>query len=479
MKKAFDDEEENKLRGDSVLAAKAGFWYVCGNFVGKAVTFITTPIFARLMTPLDYGEFSNFASWVAMFMLIVGAELHDTLSRAYYDFKEKYDEYISTVTVLGSLITICLYIMFLLCRNFIYKIVAIPEQYVHIMFVFLLFSFCRLVYYARERTLYRYKTVAFVTFLSLFLPTIISVFLVYFLPASNHLSARLYGYYVPSALIGAFCAASLLSKSRVFKWQYCRYALVLSIPLLVHYLTAYLLTSTNIVITKNIMGAEVAAVVSIANSTVHILTVFFQATSGAFTTWLMDNLALGNNEKVRKGSFFYVVLLAIIIIITILFAPEVICILGGNKYISSIIILPGLAFASFIQSITTIFTIILTYDKNVVKTAVYTGLCAFLSIIAKVLLLPNYGIVALVYVNVAVFFILFFINYYLIKRAGYANAIFFKRILAVILISGFFVLLLPMIYKFQGFRYTLIGIFMAVCFFNKRKLTNAVKYIVN
>lgn len=47
-------------RGNTVTAFKAGFWYVCGNFIGKAITFITTPIFARLMTPSDYGELYNF-----------------------------------------------------------------------------------------------------------------------------------------------------------------------------------------------------------------------------------------------------------------------------------------------------------------------------------------------------------------------------------------------------------------------------------
>ena len=113
-----DKTSDNSVqRGDSVLAAKAGFWYVCGNFVGKAVTFISTPIFASLMTPSDFGEFSNFASWVSMLMVIVGAELFNTLSRAYYDFKDNFDEYISSVTVLGGLFTVTTYIIFCFAQS--------------------------------------------------------------------------------------------------------------------------------------------------------------------------------------------------------------------------------------------------------------------------------------------------------------------------------------------------------------------------
>ena len=461
----FDNniKKGNNYRGDSALAAKAGFWYICGNFVGKSITFITTPIFARVMSVSDYGEFSNFASWAAILIIIVGAELYNTLNRAYYDFKEEFDDYISTVTILGCLITLIAYIIFLFYHEFILKIVLIPERYVHLLFAFLLFSFCKLMYYARERTFYRYKTVAVITSLSLFVPTVISILLVYFLPVGSQLSARLYGYYVPSALIGLYCVTSLFHKRITFKWQYCRYALFLSIPLLVHNLTAYLLTSTNAMVAKNILGNEATAVISIAGSTTHLLTVFFQATSGALTTWLMDNLELGREEKAQKGISFYVVLLSVITIAVIMLSPELIYILGGQKYVAGISLLPGLVFASFVQSITTIFSIILTYDKNVVKAALYTSIFALLSIIAKVLLLPVYGLLALVYVNIVAFVALFFINYFLIKRAGYANVIFLKGIIVTIILTGGCAVLSPLLYEWQSLRYLLTGMFLAGC----------------
>ncbi len=456
MEKATIEQQ----RGDSTLAFKAGFWYVFGSFAGKAITFITTPIFARLMTASDYGEFSNFASWAVLLTIVAGAELYNTLSRAYYDFKEDFDEYISSVTFLGCTLTVAIYVLFLCRHRFVQKIVTIPEQYVHILFVFLLFSFCRQVYYARERTLYQYKSVAVVTILSLFIPTVISIVLVYNLPQSKHLFARIYGYYLPSSMIGLFCVYSLFKKGIAFKWHYCKYALVLSLPLLIHYLTTYLLTSTNVMIAKNISGAAAAAIVSIAHSSTHILTVFFQAVSGALTTWLMDNLEQGNNEKIRKGLFFYIVLLALIVIVSILFVPELIYVLGGDKYIAAVSLLPGLVYATFIQSVTTIFTIILTYDKSVVKTALFTGVFAFISIIFKIWLLPEYGLIILVYVNIAIFGILFFVNFYLVKESGYGNVVAINRIIAVILSIGILAFLSEHLYKLQGLRYSVIGIFI-------------------
>lgn len=450
-------------RGNSVLALKAGFWYTVSNFLTKAITLITTPIFARLMTVSDYGEFSNFANWATILLFITSVELHNTLNRAYYDFKDTYDDYISSVTLLGFFITIALYIVFLLGGNIILRVVSIPKQYVHLLFFFLLMSYCRIVFNSRERTLYRYKTVAVISFVSFFVPTLISVFLVYLLPEANQLSARLYGFYLPASFIGLYCAASLFVRSRVFQLHYCKYALALSIPLLMHYIAAYLLTSTNVIVTKNMLGAGAAAIVSIAVSITHIFTVLSQSVSGALTTWLMDNLKLHNKETVKRGTFIYVSLLSVVVIFTILVAPEIVYILGGVKYASSVTLLPGFIFASFIQSVTTVFIIILTYDKNVIKTSIYTGIFATLSIIAKVWLMPLYELAVLIYVNVVAFFILFIINYFLVKQAGYGDVVSVKGISMILVVTGVVMVVTPTLYAWTPLRYFLIGISAISC----------------
>ena len=476
-----DDNKNNIQRGNSQLAFKAGFWYVFANFMGKAVAFITTPIFARLMTVSDYGEFSNFAGWIGILLSLTGAELHNNniISRAYYDFKKNYDDFIATVTILGSSITGGTYLLFLFFQGPIFKIIAIPTQFIHILFFSLLFSFCRLMYYARERTLYRYKSVAAISFLSLFIPTIISICLVYFLPQSEGLAARIYGFYFPSALFGVFCAVSIFNNSKVFEWRYCKYALYLSLPLLVHFLVANLLSSTNVIIAKSVLNAESAAIMSIATSVTSIFTIFFQSTSGAITAWIMDNLELRKNKLLKRGIFLYVVLLAIIVIITILLTPEIIRILGGEKYLSAISLLPSLLFAVYLQAVSTVFTIILSYDKNVVQVAVYSGIFALLSVMAKINFLSGYGLIVLAYINIAVFGILMLINYMLVEKAGYANIIPFKGIILPTLIAGLFMILSPQLNHWNVFRYLMLGFFVAsvliITFLNKNKLIGYLK----
>lgn len=427
-------QKEEIQRGSSALALKAGFWYVFSSFVVKAIGFITTPIFSRLMSKSDYGEFSNFASWLAVLGIITSAELYQTVSRAYYDHKEDFDGYTSTVTILGCFFTAALYGVFMLCRGFVFKIVTIPPQYVHLMFAILMCQCGKQVFITKERTLYRYKKVAAISFINLFVPTMVAVGLVYILPEADRLASRLYGFYVPTAIVGLTCGITLLVRGRSFKLSYSKYALALALPMLAHYLTAYLLTSTNLIVTKNILGADAAAVVSIANSTIHILTVFFQSVSGAFTTWVMDNLEQNNRKKLSKDSLVYVLILAVVACGVILLAPEVVHILGGKQYAEAVYLIPGFVTAVFVQSATTLFTIILTYDKNITKTAIWTGIVAVLAIVLKVLVLPSVGIMGLPYVNIIAFLALFVINYLLLRKAGYADAVNLKGILAIVLV---------------------------------------------
>ena len=456
------NKNDSIQRGNTAVAVKAGFWYVASTVILKGLAFITTPIFARLMSAAAYGEFSNYASWQATLLIMTSAELYNTLGRAYYDFKDQYDQYASSIVIASMGTTLLFYILFLLSGDWIYNIVSIPKQYVHMLFFTLMFQACRSVFLARERTLYRYKTVATLTVLNLLVPTLISVILVIIAPDSQKLSARIYGNYLPTSLIGVGCAAVLLYKGKSFNIKHCWYAFKLALPMMAHYLSAYVLTSTNTIMTKNFFGAQTVAIVSIASSTIHILTVVFQALSGALTTWVMDNLEQNKREKIRRNLIVYVGFLAAVSVVVILFAPEVVWILGGTKYRASAFLVPGLIVGAFIQGLTTVFTIILTYDKNIAKTAFFTGVISVMNIGAKFFLLPLVGYAVLPYISIATNAIIFVINYLLVKRAGYGDTINFRGITMIILVVITIMAFHPLLYQYNSIRYVVILVFSAM-----------------
>lgn len=449
-------------RGNTRLAVKVGFWYVASTFLIKSMALITTPIFARIMDTEAYGEFSNFVSWRSILLVIVGLELYNTLPRAYYDYRRDFDEYASTITIFSGIVTCFFYIIFLAGKSFFLGFVTIPKEFIHILFISLLFASCKNIYLTREKTLYHYKSVALISVIDGIIPTLVSIIAVLIVSDSLKLPARIYGFYFTSLITGIVCGLVILWRGRRFKGRYCSYAVKLAFPLQINFLTIYLLTNTNTIIAKNIMGATSSAVVSISTSVLHIVTVLFQSMNGAITTWLMDKLEQKKYREAGRESLVYIAFLSIITLGTILLAPEVVLILGGKKYIEATVLIPGMAAASLIQAVVSIFTVILTYDKNVVKTASFTGIIAVASIVLKILLLPVFGMLCLPYVNLMASIMMFIVNYILVRMAGYRSAVHLKGACLILATVMLFMFTSYYLYAHSVIRYTVIClIFMA------------------
>ena len=84
-------------------AIKSGVWYTISNFIVKSIGFITTPIFTRLMTQTEFGNYSKYLSWQSIAVIIMTLNLEATLVSAKYDYKNKFDQYIFSVLNLSML----------------------------------------------------------------------------------------------------------------------------------------------------------------------------------------------------------------------------------------------------------------------------------------------------------------------------------------------------------------------------------------
>lgn len=110
--------EKNQV--NKMLLLKSGFWYTVSNYLTRAMVFITMPLFTRLMTKEQYGDFSVFANLQAILLVICGLESYSTINRARFDFESKseFDEYITSSLLLSSLFTMSLFMLYLLFPNF-------------------------------------------------------------------------------------------------------------------------------------------------------------------------------------------------------------------------------------------------------------------------------------------------------------------------------------------------------------------------
>ena len=81
-------------------AVKAGIGYTVGNMLIKGITFLTIPVFTRLMSTEDYGIFNTFNSYMAILTIFVGLALHTSIKNAKYDFPGNLNKYTSATVLL-------------------------------------------------------------------------------------------------------------------------------------------------------------------------------------------------------------------------------------------------------------------------------------------------------------------------------------------------------------------------------------------
>ena len=98
-------------------------------FVFRGMAFITTPVFTRLLTKGEYGDFSNFASWMSILVIITSCDLQTSIIRSKLEFEDDIDSYIFSMLGLTTLITAFFYVVFLVFDDFIFNsILAIDKN---------------------------------------------------------------------------------------------------------------------------------------------------------------------------------------------------------------------------------------------------------------------------------------------------------------------------------------------------------------
>ena len=92
---------------------KAGLGYTIGNYLIRGLSFLTIPIFARLLDSADYGKYNTYMAFEAIVYIFVGLALHTSFKKAKYKFKIDFNDYVSSCTLLSIIYRLDCFLHFL------------------------------------------------------------------------------------------------------------------------------------------------------------------------------------------------------------------------------------------------------------------------------------------------------------------------------------------------------------------------------
>jgi len=474
--------EQKKV--NTSLLLKSGFWYTVSSYLTRAMVFITMPIFARLMSKSEYGDFSVYANWQQILLIICGLEVYSALNRARFDFPEKkdLDGYITSSLVLCTLVTAVVFVLYLIVPNVFDRLFLIDRKYMYIMFAYLFTYPAFMMFQAKQRIEYRYKLNAAISFALTILSSILAVILV-FVMKSDRLYGRIIGQFVLSIAVGIIFYLYFVKVSHTVSKKYFKYALRIGLPMVFSYLASRVLLASDTFVLKHMCTAEEVSYLSVTHTSSHILILLVQTINGAWAPWFYDMLAAKDYPTIKKAFSYYlwgsIALTACILLI----GPELILVLGGSKYKEAVYILPAYTLGGVFTVLTAQFGSLETYYKKPEYAAVLTAITAALNVGLDILGVKIWGYQAVVYATLICQVLLVIAHYIITGKMQVKETLTPGNLTRAMLVSILLVPISLLLYESNVIRYianALIGITVVVLTIKyKENIHNLLKKIKN
>lgn len=385
----------------SKKSLKAAIWYIISNFISKALIYICTPLYTRMLSTAEYGEYSNFISWQNILVTILTFDLSAAVGIAYYDYKsdKEFDGFINTISVFSYLIPGFFCLIIFLFDDYFSNLFSIKKEYFIILLGFIMFNNTINIFQAEQRVRLKYKLSTIIT-LGTSIFTVVST-LMFVLVFQDNLFGVLLGGVLINIIVSFFLAIKIWLRNKTIRWDYLNYALRVAIPLVPHVLAGAILGSSDKVMITKYCGEEMTALYGLAYTISLVITMVSSSINKAWTPWFFDRLINNNKYQIKKVSNMIVLIIAFFSFSVCLLAPEILLIVGGKSYLMSSALIPPVIIACLCNCVSTFYVNIEFYNKKTAGISVATVTSASLNIIMNYVFITKFGYIAAAYTTLA------------------------------------------------------------------------------
>lgn len=459
------------------IVLKSSVWYMISSFFLKAIGFITTPIFSRILTLEEYGDYNNFTAWLGIVSVISSLSLVSTLIRARFDFKDHLHSYVKTISLFGVVSAMLVDVVFIINKSYFCELFSMNERILYVLCAYILVSPVYDIFLSLERFKYKYKFVVWLTLIVSVSSVLLSLLFMHLW--DDHLIARIIGNYLPSFIVSFVLLFYYLNKGKNVKWEYIKYSVPIAIPFVFHLLSGTILNSSDRTMIRNICGANDTALYSMAYNVALIVSVIWSSMNSAYSPWLGEKLSQKEYGKIKKSCYFYIGIFSVFVYIIVLFAPEILFVLGGEKYIGALNVIPPVMIGYYFVFIYSMYVNVEQFEKKTLGMAIATGVTAALNVFLNYMFIPLIGYIAAAYTTLACYIVLYAIHYvlYIRLRIGHIYDDKFIFLLSIFMVvTSFFV---QFLYKNIIVRYAIVVVFLTGTIIagskNREKLVHMIK----
>lgn len=394
------------------VQAKASLFFLLCMILQKGISVITVPLFTRILTPSEYGEFNIFSSWMGIFSVFVTLKLsYGVYGQGLVKFKKNRAEFTGAIQGLATFLVILCLLVYLFFYKRINEILELNTYEVIAMFVIIWATTIYDFWAGEEKVNFRYKKLVKISLAIAILQPVVGIISV--LTCREKVMARIISMAIINFIMFSGFFIQKMKESNIFySKSIWLYALKFNLPLIPHYLSQTILNSADRIMIGNIVGDKEAGIYSLAYSLALMSTLLNGAIMQTMSPWMYQKIKDRNIKDIEKIAYISLGAVATINIFLIAFSPEIIRIFAPKEYYNAIWVIPPVSMSVLFMFSYDLFAKYEFYYEKTFFIMIASIGGAILNIILNYIFIEKYGYLAAGYTTL-ICFIFYTLGHYL------------------------------------------------------------------
>lgn len=384
---------------------KAAIWFVSCSFMQRGITFLTTPVFTRLLSTEQYGYWTLFQSWETVLTIVVTFNLTSgCYMQSLVKFDDKKDNLTSSFATLLTCVMLAFLMLFLTAPGFFSELIGLPVKYILAMFISIWSSAMYLFWTVRQRVDLNYGPFVALSVAYTLAVSVGGVVAVLAVPEYLKADARIFSYAgIGFVMFFGLGVRHFVKGREHFSTNTWIRALKYNLPLIPHYLSQVLLNQFSRVQVSMYCGVAAAGVYGLAYSVGMAVQMLNSAVLNVLTPWMYQKLKEGRASDAKRGFMpVFIVLFAACLLVSAV-APELIAFFAPPSYSDAAWIVPPIAVCVYFMFAQSVYDNYILYHERTVFLSVASIVAAVANVILNAAVIPKFGLIAAGYSTLACF----------------------------------------------------------------------------
>lgn len=463
---------------------KASLWFIGCSIVQKGMAFFTTPIFTRLMTTEQYGQFTLYTSWFNIITIFITLNLqYGTFNTAQVKFADDRKAYTSSIQGLVSVISLIALVAFALFRNQLQNLLELPVLFLMLMLVHIWGQFAISLWMSGQRFDYGYKPMIALTLFQT--AAGMGIGLLFVANSAERGYARILAAILVEVAFGlGLFIYNMLRGKKFFVKKYWKFALGFNIPLIPYYLSQVVFNQSDRIMISKLDGTDKAGIYGLAHNNAFLLSFVISAIRNAYTPKFYQCIKSNDGAAVKKDCSRLILLMACMLLLFIFVAPELLWIMGGEAYYGAIWIIPPLVAGILFEYFTDFSVNILFFFEKKWMLVLSTVGCGIINIALNYLGIKQFGYQATAYTTLIAYILFWLFLDGAARRICKANGMDADSFLCSkrqAMVGGAFLALagvILLLYRNMVVRYSCVAVIAIILFLFRKKVMAVAKNLI-